>query len=150
MKYLIACLGNPLMGDDGVGLAVAYELTKQGYNVIVCGSDLSPVLAKVDDVDLLVVIDAVDWGSEPGSVSVFKLDEIDEAHVQSSHSIGVTKMLKIIMKIFKKPENVYLVGIQPERVEPITELTPKVKLAINEALIKVEELIKKIEKKIED
>lgn len=131
------------MGDDGVGLAVAHELAKQGYEVVACGSDLSPVLTRVDDIDLLIVVDAVDWGAKPGSVLVSKLEEVEEAHTQSSHHLGITNMLKIVMKIFKKPMSVYLVGIQPERVEPVAELTPKVKSAINEVVAKVGELIKK-------
>lgn len=143
MKYLIACLGNPLMGDDGIGPAVASELAKQGYEVVTCGSDLSLVLTRIEDVDLLIIVDAVDWGAEPGSVFVAKIDEVNEVSAWSSHRLGVISMLKIMMKIFKKPVNAYLVGVQPERVEPVAELTSKVKLAVNEVVVKVKELIRK-------
>lgn len=131
------------MGDDGVGLAVAYELASQGYEVVTCGSDLSSVLTRIEDVDLLIIIDAVDWGAEPGSVLVAKFDEVSEAYARSSHRIGVTNMLKVMMKTFDKTLDVYLIGIQPERLEPVSELTPKVKSAINEVVARVKELIER-------
>lgn len=134
------------MGDDGVGPAVARELAKQGYEVVTCGSDLSPVLTRIENVDLLIVVDAVDWGAKPGSVFVAKLDEVNEVYARCSHRLGVTSMLKVMMKVFKKPENVYLVGVQPERVEPVAELTPKVKLAVDEVVARVRELIEKLKK----
>lgn len=134
------------MGDDGVGPAVARELAKQGYEVVTCGSDLSPVLTRIENVDLLIVVDAVDWGAKPGSVFVAKLDEVNEVYTRCSHRLGVTSMLKVMMKVFKKPVNVYLVGVQPERVEPVAELTPKVKLAVDEVVARVRELIEKFKK----
>lgn len=131
------------MGDDGVGLVVAHELAKRGYEVVTCGSDLSSVLARMDDVDLLIIVDAIDLGARPGSVFAFKLWEVDEARARTSHSLGAISALKIMLKVFQKPIDVYLVGVQPERVEPATELTPKVKSAIDEIVAKVGELIKK-------
>lgn len=145
VKYLIACLGNPLMGDDGVGSVVAHELAKQGYEVVTCGSDLSPVLTRIEEVDLLIIVDAVDWGAEPGSVFVARLNEVSEVYTRSSHRLGVTDMLKVMMKVFGKPVDAYLVGIQPKRVEPATELTSKVKPAVDEAVARVKELIEKVQ-----
>lgn len=131
------------MGDDGVGPAVASELAKQGYEVVVCGSDLSLVLTRIEDVDLLIVVDAVDWGAEPGSVFIAKLDEVGEVRAWASHHLGVTSMLKIMMRAFNKPVDVYLIGVQPERIEPVAELTSKVKSAVNEVVRKVREIIEK-------
>jgi len=52
MRCLVACLGNPLMGDDGAGIAVASELTRLGYEVVVCGSDLAPVVTRIEEIDV--------------------------------------------------------------------------------------------------
>ncbi|MEM2314845.1 MAG: hydrogenase maturation protease [Candidatus Nezhaarchaeales archaeon] len=138
-------MGSPLMGDDSIGLAVAHELAKRGYEVVACGSDLSPVLTRMEDIDLLIVVDAIDLGAKPGSVFVLKLEEVNEVPARTSHTIGVISMLKIMMKVFQKPMDTYLVGVQPERVKHSTELTPKVRLAINEVVVKVEELIKEFQ-----
>ncbi|MEM0217654.1 MAG: hydrogenase maturation protease [Candidatus Nezhaarchaeales archaeon] len=147
MKYLIACLGSPLMGDDGIGLAVAHELAKRGYEVVTCGSDLSTVLTRIEDIDLLLVVDAIDLGAKPGSVFVFKLEEVDEVPARTSHTIGAVNMLKVMMKAFQKPIDIYLIGIQPEQVKHSIELTPKVRATINEVVAKIEELIKEFQEK---
>ncbi len=142
MKCLIACLGNPLMGDDGAGVAVAGELAKLGYEVVVCGSDLSPVMARVEEVNVLIIVDAVNWGAKPGSVLTARLDDLEEEPVRASHSLRVSEVIKLMRKAFGHPLEVYVVGIQPERVEPSTELSPSVRQAVNEAVAKVRELLR--------
>jgi len=144
VRPLIACLGNPLMGDDGVGAAVASELAKLGYEVVVCGSDLSPVLTRVEEVDSLIIVDAMDWGAEPGSVLTAKLEDLEEGRVRTSHSLRVSDAIKLVRSVFGRPSEVYVVGIQPERVEPSTELSPSVRRAVNDVVAKVRELFARL------
>lgn len=145
MRCLVACLGNPLMGDDGAGIAVASELTKLGYEVVVCGSDLAPVVTRIEEIDVLIVVDAVDWGAEPGSVLTAKLDDLEERRAGTSHSLRVSEVIKLIRKAFGGPREVYVVGIQPERIELSTELSPSVRRAVNEAVAKVRELLARLQ-----
>jgi hydrogenase maturation protease len=144
VKLLIACLGNPMMGDDGVGVAVASELAKLGYEVIVCGSDLSPVLTRVEEVDALIIIDAVDWEAEPGSILTAKLEDLEKGRVRTSHSLQVGEVVRLMRCVFGRPSEVYVVGIQPERVEPSTELSPSVRQALGDVMTKVRELAAKL------
>ncbi|MCS7139301.1 MAG: hydrogenase maturation protease [Candidatus Nezhaarchaeota archaeon] len=141
MKYIIACLGNPLMGDDGFGPAVARELIKRGHRNVVFNSDPLNLLTQLDDVDLVIIVDAVNLGVEPGSLFVAKLDDVREIAPRSSHSLPVTEILKIMRKILRKPMEVYIIGVQPARIEPGEDLTPPVQCAIKDAVLKIEELI---------
>jgi len=145
MKCLVACLGNPLMGDDGVGIAVASELAKLGYEAVVCGSDLSPVMARVEEVDVLIIVDAVDWGAKPGSVLTARLDELEEEPIRATHFLRVSEVIKLMREAFGHPLEVYVVGIQPERVEPSTELSPSVRRAVNDAVARVRELLRRLQ-----
>jgi hydrogenase maturation protease len=144
MRLLIACLGNPMMGDDGVGVAVAGELAKQGYEVVVCGSDLAPVLARVEEVDALIIVDAVDWGAEPGSILTAKLEDLEESRVRASHFLRVSEVVGLMREAFGRPSEVYVVGVQPERVEPSTELSPSVRRALGDVTTRVRELVMKL------
>jgi len=145
VKLLIACLGNPLMGDDGVGTVVAGELAKLGYEVVVCGSDLSPVLTRAEEVDALIIVDAVDWGAEPGSVLTARLEDLEERRVRTSHSLRVSEVIRLMKSVFGRPSEVYVVGVQPERVEPSTELSLSVRRAIASLVARVKELVTRLE-----
>jgi len=145
VKYVIACLGNSLMGDDGVGIVVAGELVRRGHEVIACGSDLSPVMTRAEQVDLLIIVDAVDWSAEPGSILVAKLDDVEERYVRASHSLRVSEVVELMRRAFGRPLEVYIVGVQPERVEPSTRLSPSVERAVSGVVAKVEELLVKLQ-----
>jgi len=84
----------------------------------------------------------VNWGAKPGSVLTARLDDLEEEPVRASHSLRVSEVIKLMRKAFGHPLEVYVVGIQPERVEPSTELSPSVRQAVNEAVAKVRELLR--------
>jgi len=90
-------------------------------------------------------VDAVDWGAEPGSVLTAKLDDLEERRAGTSHSLRVSEVIKLIRKAFGGPREVYVVGIQPERIELSTELSPSVRQAVNEAVAKVRELLARLQ-----
>jgi hydrogenase maturation protease len=144
VKLLIACLGNPLMGDDGVGILAANELAKLGCEVVVCGSDLSPILARSEEIDVLVIVDAVDWGAKPGSILTAKLEDLEEDRVRTSHSLRVSEVVRLMKYVFGRPSKVYVVGVQPERVEPSTELSPSVRQALGDVIERVRKLVMKL------
>jgi len=131
------------MGDDGIGPRVAYELIKRGYdNVVICGPDLAPVFARLDDIDLLIIVDAMDWGAEPGSLMISKLNNLEEKTSRLSHALPLTQMLRIMKKTLKESMEVYIIGVQPKCIEPGSNLTPPVEHAVDEIIAKIEELLR--------
>lgn len=144
LKYLIACLGNPLMGDDGIGTLIAKELASEGLEVVICGSDLSPVLVRLDNLEVLIIVDAIDWGANPGSVIVARLEDFEEVRLRMSHSLPVTEILKLMKKLFGKPSDVYIIGVQPGHIKPGIEFTPQVRKAIHTVTAKVKDILAKI------
>ena len=144
-RVLVACLGNPLMGDDGVGFRVARELVKRGLSdVVFCGSDATAILSHVDGVKRLIVVDTVDWGSEPGSIIVARLEEVEEEPSRWAHNLSPTRLIKLIKSLSCGDVEVYIVGVQPKNVAPSEELTEPVKRAVELAVSKVEELVSEL------
>ncbi|MGP8245638.1 MAG: hydrogenase maturation protease [Bryobacteraceae bacterium] len=78
MKPVLAIgLGNPLMGDDGVGWVVAERLANDarlpGCAEVMCGgSDLLRHADRMEGRSRVVVIDAIEDDKEPGSVLMFE------------------------------------------------------------------------------
>lgn len=78
----MACFGNVLRGDDGVGPAVAQALLAEplppGVRVLEVGiGGIHLVQELMTGVDVLLVVDAVDLGRRPGTVVVQRPEVLD-------------------------------------------------------------------------
>ena len=114
MKPLLAIgLGNPLMGDDGVGCAVAERLAcdprlPDCAEVICGGSDLLRYAAQMEGRKRVVVIDAIQDSADLGSVSIFegasagpgepRLDE-GQDHVHHLSAVQAIRLLEIVQSV---------------------------------------------------
>jgi len=84
------------------------------------------LMGQLSEFDKLVIVDAVKGGGPPGTIYRLALDEIesDPSRILSLHDLGVLETLRIERLIGDVPEEVVIVGIEPERVEPSLELSP--------------------------
>jgi hydrogenase maturation protease len=132
MKTAVIGIGNLLFEDEGVGVHVANALgmrySLSGDCVIIDGGtkglELLPI---IEEQDALVLVDAVDFGKEPGYIKVIE-DSDMKAYLDlkfSVHQIGIPDMLFAMEFKGIKPPKLCLVGIQPESLELKPSLTHK-------------------------
>jgi len=104
-KVLVLGCGNMLFGDDGFGPAViTYVTAKDHLPDHVCFLDVGTSARKIlFDVILssrrparIIVVDAMDFGAEPGMVSFLDLDAIPENKIDdfSLHQIPTSNLLR--------------------------------------------------------
>jgi hydrogenase maturation protease len=132
---LVACFGNVLRGDDGFGTAVSTALLSAPLpagvavmDVGIGGIHLVQELMR-GRVDLLVVVDAVDLGHEPGTVVVQRPDVTDVTvlpehqrrdELADMHLATPARALMLARGLGVLPATTLLVGVQTtdtERVE---------------------------------
>jgi hydrogenase 3 maturation protease len=132
MEFLVMCIGNRDGGDDAVGPYVADKLKDSGVEVIDCGTtpENYTSVVKKHNPELLVIIDAVDMGLEPGEIRIVPKEKIGVMHI-STHGIPLSVLMNYLEQHVKK---VMLVGIQPKTMSG--EMTDDVKKAGNN-LVKV-------------
>ncbi len=148
MKYIVICLGNPLMGDDGLGIVAAEKLMKLGFKDVVCTPDVTSLIDKLSEVDAAIVIDAVDWGGEPGSIIKAKLEELKDKSIRLSHSISPIELIELMRRLISKPIEVFIVGVQPQSIELRKGLTPPVEQAVDKVVNEVKELLSRLKEKV--
>jgi hydrogenase maturation protease len=136
-SVLILGVGNPLAGDDGVGVRAIEALVAAGglaegirlLDVGVLGMD---ILAWTRPDEPVVILDTVHGPGEPGTLYRFGLDEI-EAPTEpplSVHDLGVADALHAA-RLMGRPLRGTLIGVEPARVEPFTAaLSPPVAAAL--------------------
>lgn len=161
MKTLIIGLGNPILGDDGVGWVVAEQVQKSldhrpqkmdiGSEVEVDFVSLGglSLMERLTDSELVILIDSIYTGKKPiGSVSHFSLDALPDlmaGHSASAHDTSLKNALNVgrSMKIdLPEDRNVIIVAIEAKSVYDFSqELSPEVAGAVPEAVSTVLDLI---------
>lgn len=135
MRVAVIGVGNVLMGDEGVGIAVVKELRRMGLkDVYDCGTMGLDVVNVMLDYDKVVVVDAVRGFGRPGEVFKLKLEDLNfEGTLVSLHDINLINALKFASNVFDLPE-IVIVGIEIERIGEGMELSEEVRKAIPKAV----------------
>lgn len=123
-------LGNILMQDEGIGVHAANYL-EQNYRFSpeveivdggTSGLDLLPFFGSEKSI---LIIDAVNFDLEPGTIGVLENDAI-LAQLDpkiSLHHLGLSDLISVSELLDLKAKNMTLLGIQPESMELELELT---------------------------
>jgi len=140
-------VGNVLTSDDGLGPTVAAHLearysfpeTVEIIDVGTPGLDFTPYLANAETV---IVLDAVRANEAPGTVRMWRNDELLSAPPvarTSPHEPGLREALMATELTDSSPDNILLIGVVPETVDAGTHLSG----AVQEAVFEVESLVLK-------
>jgi hydrogenase maturation protease len=131
MKITLLGLGSTLRRDDGVGVH-AVKALQERFNVppeldIVdggtAGLDLLPF---IEGRERVLFVDAVDFGQEPGFIGELVNDDIPAffgKDKSSLHQIRLSDVLAMARLLNTLPEEICLIGIQPQDIDLGLELT---------------------------
>ena len=141
IKVLVLGIGNLVMSDDGVGVKVVQRLQREyrfAENVeIMDGGTLGlDLLPKLEGIERLIVVDAVETGHEPGTCIRLVGEELPialETKV-SPHQMGLKDLLSVAELLGHAPREMVLIGVQPGSIEMDTELTAAVEAKVNELI----------------
>jgi hydrogenase maturation protease len=124
IRTLVLGLGNPLMGDDGVGVAVLERLREEwdlpeDVELIDGGTWGMNLLPMVETAEHLILIDAIKSGTKPGTLTVLERSELPRyfSLKLSPHQIDLREVLALADLRGLLPERLVAVGIEPERVD---------------------------------
>ncbi|MDR1833748.1 MAG: hydrogenase maturation protease [Propionibacteriaceae bacterium] len=146
MPVTVLGIGNPIMGDDGVGLAVLAELRQLRPDPRVEYSDGGTggleLLPQVQDAGKLLLLDAVS-GDIPGQVLRFSGDHLPRllSSKLSPHEVGLLDVLSAARLTGKEPEAVEIVGVVPQVVEMRVGLSTAVAAAVAQAAALAAEIL---------
>ena len=129
-RVMIIGIGSPLRGDDAVGPAVVERLQAEGglppevqvMDAGLCGVDL---VWLVQQAPHTVLVDAADFGGEPGELRLFRWEELRtraQRPFRGGHGVDVLQALGLAEALGERPE-VLLVGIQVASTQLGAELS---------------------------
>jgi hydrogenase 3 maturation protease len=112
-RTLFVGIGNLLKSDDGVGVYISTRINNSGLiQSLTVEASIENYIGKINTInpDILVLIDCAEIKSPPGSIRLLPIDRIKDLTF-NTHSIS----LKRLSEFFNMP--VYILGIQPEKIE---------------------------------
>ena len=136
-------LGNPLRGDDGVGVRVtellAAQRLPQDVAVVDGGTQGLGIVSLMEGRQRVILVDAADVHEAPGQFVRFTLDEVDllgestllgEQQQLSVHNAGLRDALLLARALGVLPQEVVVFGVQPAKMEWESTLSPEVEAAL--------------------
>lgn len=143
-KVVVLGVGNVLMTDEGVGVHAVTAL-EQGWQLpanVRCvdgGTSTSELLGDLEDLDRLIVLDAVRAGKEPGALVRLEGDAVPNAFTTklSPHQVGISDLLATLTFLGRAPREVLLLGVEPEVLALGMELSPRVARRVPELCAQV-------------
>jgi hydrogenase maturation protease len=158
-RVLIACIGNIFLGDDGFGVEVARRLfdrpLPEGVRVVdfgIRGFDLT--LALLDELDAVILVDAVPRGEPAGTLYVIEPESCDGGVPEPGemlidpHSMDPAKVLRLATALGGKVKRMLLVGCEPVPMDTDEDFAPglsePVQAAVDGAIELIESLVNEI------
>jgi hydrogenase 3 maturation protease len=138
---VILGIGNILKGDDGAGPLVCERLkaAKVSAGLIDAGTVPENYIQRIikKAPQALIVIDAVDFGAEAGTITVFEPEQLNSL-VISTHTLSPRLFVDMIRRSIQV--DVYFIGIQPAQ----TQLGQPVSTAVSRAIEKLSAVLSEV------
>lgn len=152
MKDLVLGLGNPILGDDGVGWRIADEVEQRLGRA--CGVEIDrssagglSLMERMVGYRRVVIADAIRSGGAAGDVLVFPLEDLSDpgaGHTASAHDATLQTALELGRAAGAElPRTIDVVAVEAPDAFTFSEaLTPAVEAAIPRAADRVLEALR--------
>lgn len=161
---MIFGLGNPLLGDDGVGWVIAQEVqtrlaatqkdleAKSNFRVEVDSLSLGglSLMERLAGSQKAILIDSIVTGNHPlGTVMHFEMEDLPTetiGHLSSAHDVSLPTALEVGRSMgVQLPQKIVIVAVESQIVYEFSEkLSPPVAAAVPEAATLAIQLLDKL------
>jgi hydrogenase maturation protease len=138
-RVVVLGVGNLVMGDEGVGVRCVQQLeTEQALppevTLLDGGTSTHELLADLENLDVLVIVDAVATASPAGTIVELEGDAIPAtfSNTLSPHQHGLHDLLATLRLLGRSPKRLTLVGISPATMTLSLALSPAIEAALPE------------------
>jgi hydrogenase maturation protease len=138
-KLLVLFLGNPILGDDKIGLVLGEMLKpmleSEGHEVEILEKTGFSLIDYLENRRAAVIVDSVKTGKhEVGEIVTIRPEDFQRYAPFTSHYVGIPEALKMMKQLdLNPPEHVHILGIEVE--DPYTvseEMSQKLTERLNE------------------
>ena len=161
---MILGLGNLLLGDDGAGLRLLEELASEkardwehAVEFMDGGTQGLALIGALSGRRAVVILDAVRAGGEPGTVHLLHSPRAargalyaaskqlppGEAGPATVHDANARELIATLAFLGRRPEELFVVGIEPEKINTGLGLSDSVTQALAPARARATEIVER-------
>lgn len=137
-RILIVGVGNPLLGDEGIGPYVVRNLSQlpmpADVEILDCGCDLLNLVSYIDEPKKIIILDAIRAGGKPGRIYRFDLNELEtmQTVTRSAHQLPMADAIRLLKKVCPCLSGceIVIIGIEPRVMELGGDLSKEVRESI--------------------
>lgn len=144
MAILVMGLGNLVMSDDGLGGRVITELEKRyqpnpQVNLLDGGTLGLDLLPRLEGIDQLLIIDALQMDVPPGTIFRLEGDDVPRAFANklSVHQMGLQDLLAVAELQGHLPRQLVVIGAQSATIEMSMDFSPAIAAAFDAVIAAV-------------
>jgi hydrogenase maturation protease len=149
-ETLVIGLGNPIMADDGLGIA-ALERLREGWTfpesvrLVDGGTWGMNLLPLVEEASEVLLLDAINRGGAVGELIVLEREQIPRflGLKLSPHQVDLREVLALAELRGGLPAKLVAMGLQPVRVEMFSGLSPELECGMDGLLTAVLERLER-------
>jgi hydrogenase maturation protease len=152
VKTIVIGLGNPILGDDGVGWQIAQQLQQRsdfpsGIEVDYLSLGGLSLMERLIGYERAILIDSIVTDNHPiGTLACFSLDQLPNrtiGHTYSAHDTTLQNALRIGQDLGAQlPKEIVVVAVEAQKVYDFSEqLSPEVAAAIPNAVQMIIDLL---------
>ena len=156
-KIGVIGIGNPLRKDDGIGIVLLEKLVEikddlpDNIEYIDGGTGGINLLHLFARFDIVVIIDAVNFGGEIARSKFFNSEDVISKNIQikiSSHGSNILKIIQLSKKLGENPDEIFIFGVQPKDMKPGTRLSYEIQenidLLVNNLKVELKNVMENI------
>lgn len=138
MRKKLIAMGNVLMGDDGIAVAVAkvleQELHRMEIEVILGETDIGCCILSVQEEDYIILLDAARMNKQPGEITIIPFLEYQwELYQHYQHDICLPELLGLYLHQFdglfiavEIAQTGFGYGISPQLQEKVQDIAKNI------------------------
>jgi hydrogenase maturation protease len=150
---LVLGVGNTLLSDDGLGPTLLEQIAEESerwngeVEFLDGGTQGLALLGHLSGRKAVIILDALALGSAPGTVSVLRASELLQLgaqHASTSHEGNAGELLAVATLLGELPEQVFVIGIEPQTLVTAIGLSEPVQQALPAAARRVVSLLARL------
>jgi hydrogenase maturation protease len=153
IKLLVLGIGNPILGDDGIGPRIVEDLKPEFRDVDFLSSYICCIelLEQIQKYNHLLIVDAtISTEKDPGAIAQYTIDNYqDTLHLDNYHDVSLKELILLGQKLgYIMPEkiDILVVNVCEDKVFS-TDFSPEVKEKYPQILSYIGQFIQEIKTK---
>ena len=139
-------LGNPIRGDDAVGIRVIEALAGRALSgdpdLIEAGQAGLSLVTLIDHAAYVILVDCAQMGLPPGEVRLLAVGDVVDDGASDLHGARAATAIRMARSLGMMPESLTLIGIQPARTGWGEGMSPETERAVDVACEMISALLK--------